>query len=167
MKRPPFSLVATFAALVLASCSTVESRIGEKSAAFAALDEPTQQKLRQSIIEVGYSPDLVYIALGAPSEKLRKTTGLGAEETWVYRSYYEEWAGQVLSHYQRWVSYDSNTKRYYVSYEPVYADVYRAREEELIRVSFLDGKVSAIEQNKKPDDPRASSRPPAASGQSV
>ena len=166
MKRSYLSLVV-IAALVLAGCSTVESRIKEKPAAFAALDDQTRQKIRQSIVEVGYAPDLVYIALGAPDEKLNKKTEWGEEEVWIYRSYYEDWAGQVLAYYRRWVTYDSNTRRYYVSYEPVYADVYRAHEEELIRVSFLNGKVSAIEQSKKPGDPPERSRLPAASGQSV
>jgi len=50
----------------LAGCSTVSSRIQEKSAAFAALSPVKQDALRQGTIEEGDTPDLVYIALGKP-----------------------------------------------------------------------------------------------------
>jgi hypothetical protein len=149
MKRSTLPLVlAVLAAGLLAGCSTVESRIKEKSAVFSALDPQTQQKLRKSVVEVGYSPDMVYIALGTPDQKHGKKTAKGYEETWVYNTYYDEWAGQVLTHYRRFVSYDPTTRRYFVYYEPVYSDLYQERTEERFRVDFRNGKVTAVEQAK-------------------
>ncbi|MBI5382565.1 MAG: hypothetical protein HZA31_11750 [Opitutae bacterium] len=149
MKPHRFSFwSAILAALLLAGCSTVESRIKEHPAVFAALDAPTQQKIRQQIVELGYTPEMVYLALGAPSEKLQKTTEWGVEDVWIYNRYYRDWVGNVLSHYQRWVMYDPVSKRYIVYVEPVYANVYEDREEEQFRVTYLNGKVAVMEQVK-------------------
>ena len=78
MNPTRFTLVAVaLAALSLAGCSTVNSRIKEKSATFQSLDAEAQEKLRQSIIEIGNSFDMVYIALGQPDEKVERTTAAG------------------------------------------------------------------------------------------
>ena len=150
MNPTRFTLVAVaLAVLSLAGCSTVNSRIKEKSATFQSLDAEAQEKLRQSIIEIGNSFDMVYIALGQPDEKVERTTAAGKEEVWVYRTYTQEWAGQGHAYYGRRMLYEPRSGRYYMYWVPVYADYYNEHAEDRLRVTFKDGKVTVIEQVKK------------------
>lgn len=141
--------VLALAALALAGCNTVDSRIKEKSSTFQSLDAQSQEKLRQSIIEIGNSADMVYIALGSPDEKVERTTAAGKEEVWVYQTYTQEWAGHGRAYYGRRMLYDARSRRYYMYWEPVYADYYNEHAEDRLRVTFKDGKVTVIEQVKK------------------
>ncbi len=146
-----FLLSAALLTLVLAmtGCSTIDSRIREKSTVFAALDAPTQDKIRLGRIEVGFSTDLVYMSHGAPDERLTTTSATGTDETWIYNSYRQEYMGTALVGYRRFVVIDPRTRQPIVYYEPVYNSVYRDQIEERIRIIFKGGKVEAIEQVKR------------------
>ena len=144
-------LFAALLTLVLAmtGCSTIDSRIREKSSVFAALDAPTQDKIRLGRIEVGFSTDLVYMSHGAPDERLTTTSATGTDETWIYNSYSQEYLGSALVGYRRYVVIDPKTRQPIVYFEPVYDSIYRERVEERIRIIFKGGKVEAIEQVKR------------------
>ena len=135
-------------ALLLGGCSTIPSRIEEKSALFAALDAETQNKIKQGRVEVGYSTDLVYIALGTPDERLTKTNQTGTTETWIYNSYRQEYLGTAHTGYRQYVVIDPKTRQAIVTYEPVYSSVYRDRVDERIRINFKAHQVESIEQVK-------------------
>ncbi|MFM1850403.1 MAG: hypothetical protein RIS54_87 [Verrucomicrobiota bacterium] len=135
-------------ALALAGCSTFEKRAAQKSAVFNALDAPTQAKLKEGVVEIGYTPDVVYIALGSPDRRTEEVTAKGRKETWIYNSYYSEYRGTEHVGYRRMVEFDPITKKYFVYYEPMRVDVYRDRIDERIRITFVEGKVSVIEQAK-------------------
>jgi hypothetical protein len=147
ISRPAFLLLA-FATLVLAGCDTFEHRAGQKAAAYASLTPAQREKLKQGVIELGDTPDMVYIALGAPDEKEEKTTADGRETDWIYNVYRQEYAGNAVTGYHRLLVYDPGRKRYLVYLEPVHADFYSETEEEYIRVTFHDERVTAIEQPK-------------------
>ena len=135
-------------ALLLGGCSTIPSRIEEKSALFAALDAETQNKIKQGRVDVGYSTDLVYIALGTPDERLTKTNQTGTTETWIYNSYRQEYLGTAHTGYRQYVVIDPKTRQAIVTYEPVYSSVYRDRIDERIRINFKAHQVESIEQVK-------------------
>jgi hypothetical protein len=134
--------------LALAGCNTIDSRIREKQDVFDRLDPQTQGKIRQGIVEVGYTEDMVYIALGPPDAQHQKVTFKGDETTWAYKTYYEQFEGVAEVGYRRVVFFDPANHIYHVYYEPVSAPVYSEHEEDNIRVTFVNGKVTAIEQNK-------------------
>jgi len=134
--------------LALAGCNTIDSRISEKQDVFNRLDPQTQGKIRQGIVEVGYTEDMVYIALGPPDARRQKVSAHGDESTWVYKTYYEQFEGVAQVGYRRVVFFDPADHVYHVYYEPVSTPVYSEHEEDNIRVIFVDGKVTVIEQNK-------------------
>ena len=147
--RPFLPLTLLLLALAFAGCSTIDSRIREKSAIFAAQEPATQDKIRLGRVEVGFTTDLVYIALGAPDERLFKTSSAGTDETWIYNTYFQDYMGSARTGYRRYVVIDPKTRQPVVFYEPVYTQIYRDRIEERIRISFQAGKVSSIEQVKR------------------
>jgi len=134
--------------LVLAGCNTIDHRISEKQDVFNRLDPQTQGKIRQGVVEVGYTEDMVYIALGPPDARYQKTTVKGDETTWTYKTYYEQFEGVEHVGYRRIVFFDPADHVYHVYYEPVSEPIYSEHEEDNIRVTFVNGKVTAIEQNK-------------------
>jgi len=133
----------------LAGCQTVNDRIQQKPEVYAKLDPTTQDKVKQGIIELGFTEDVVYIALGAPDQKRESITAAGKTTTWLYNTYYDRYDGNVFAGYHRSVYFDPYLRAYRVYYRPVYADTYREEKEERIRVVFKDGKVAVIEQTKE------------------
>lgn len=72
---------------LLAGCasSTIESRIAERAQAFQALAPEVQQAVREGAIAAGFTPDMVYMALGEPSER---SPGPDGAEVWTYRNFF-------------------------------------------------------------------------------
>jgi hypothetical protein len=135
--------------LALAGCNTIDRRISEKQDVFNRLDPQTQDKIRQGIVEVGYTEDMVYIALGPPDEQHQKVATTGDDVTWIYKTDYEQFEGVEQVGYRRVVFFDPADRVYHVYYEPVSSPVYSEHEEDNIRVTFVNGKVTAIEQSKR------------------
>ncbi len=133
----------------LAGCQSVESRIKEKPEVFASVDVATQAKIKQGIIELGFTEDLVYVAIGTPDEKRETVTAAGKTLTWIYNTYYDRYEGTVSAGYHRSVYYDPYLRAYRMYYRPVLADTYSHEKEERIRIVFQDGKVTMIEQAKE------------------
>ncbi len=129
-----------------AGCNTFERRAEEHSGVFASLDAATRDRLRNRDLNVGYTLDMVYIAMGAPDERRVRHSADGSETTWIYNAYWQEYQGQALVGYRRYVVRDSLTGRYQVVYEPAREGVFAPREEERIRVTFRNDRVVAIEQ---------------------
>jgi len=141
-------LIAAAALLTFAGCQTVDSRIRENPQLFASLDAETQAKIKQGIIDLGYTEDMVYLALGAPDQKRESRSTAGAQTVWIYNTYFERYDGTRFIGYSRRVYFDPYLRAYRMYYAPVYADTYRPEIEERIRVVFENGRVTVIEQSK-------------------
>jgi hypothetical protein len=135
-------------ASLLAGCSTIDSRIKENPALFASLDPQTQADIRKGGVQIGYTMDIVYIALGKPDETSERVTSAGRETIWIYTTTYEEYAGTAHVGYRRVFVRNPRTGATSVYLEPVYSDLYQDRTEERIRIIFRDGRVVAIEQTR-------------------
>jgi hypothetical protein len=72
----------------VACASSPAARIQEKIAEYHALTPAQQQAIAAGVIEVGDTPDMVYMALGSPTIKEPTTAGGLALEKWTYRNYY-------------------------------------------------------------------------------
>lgn len=69
----------------VAGCDTIASRIQEKPALFAQLDPVVQQGIQHGRIGVGFTPEMVYLALGRPTTI--ETAADGSDTVWTYFSY--------------------------------------------------------------------------------
>jgi hypothetical protein len=133
---------------VLCGCSTVKSRIQEKQHVFNNLDPQTQSKIQQGIIDIGYSTDMVYMAMGKPDQVRESTTAQGQETRWIYNTYWQQYEGSRMVGYRRHVYFDPVARAYRVYFEPVRQEIYSEHQEERTRVIFQNGRVTAIEQYK-------------------
>ena len=141
MKTKLFLLPLCGAALLLGACSTINRRINEKGAVFYSLDSATQAKIEHGDVALGFSPDMVYMALGRPDAKHYRTTADGATETWLYGTYYYD---SAFIGYHRWGGW--GPRGFYRMYwEPVYAPYYTYPAGADTRVTFQGGKVVSID----------------------
>jgi hypothetical protein len=143
-----FGILLCGALLALSGCNTTSDRIRQKAEVFASLPAADQERLRKGLVAVGDTTDMVYIAIGEPTRRIEKTTAQGSRSEWIYRDYYETYEGSHLAGYHRVVGFDRRTGRRFVYLEPSYAEVYRERSEERLRVVFENGRVAAIEELK-------------------
>ena len=78
-------------ALLLAGCESdngLAARKQEKSAAYATARTWQKSFIEEGVIAQGFTPDLVYIALGKPSKIETKELAEGHAELWTYNQVY-------------------------------------------------------------------------------
>ncbi len=91
MKTRSILLLAVIVAIVgLAGCEStgVSSRVQEKSGVFNTLTPAEQAAIKEGAIDVGYTTDMAYMALGKPSVVQSSNTVQGTLETWIYKKYF-------------------------------------------------------------------------------
>ena len=76
--------LGTVAALVLLACNTTGSRIRQHQDAFDSHPAYVQHNLRHGVIEVGYTPEMVFIALGEPDRKIDVVTAEAMAQVWTW-----------------------------------------------------------------------------------
>ena len=150
--RVPAALAVFFLLLFASGCQTVESRIKEKPTVFASVDQTTQEKIKQGVIGLGYTQDMVYLALGNPDQIRESVTASAHTLIWIYNSYSVHYDGVAMMgyygspYYPYYYPYRRGPYGYYGYYYPPFADAYHSEVEERIRVTFNEGKVTAIDQ---------------------
>ena len=91
MKRQSFSGALTFGiatgALVLAGCSTIESRVSEHPEMYGNLSSRDQALVNQGHIRYGMSRNAVWLAWGSPDSKVIGNMLGRSTETWIYVYY--------------------------------------------------------------------------------
>jgi hypothetical protein len=100
MRRFPVSLGASLAlALLVPGCETknLSARIQEKSAVYASLTPEQRKNVESGTIEVGYTSDMVYLALGSPHQVQTKDTPEGKAEMWSYTNFYATGPASTVS----------------------------------------------------------------------
>jgi outer membrane protein assembly factor BamE (lipoprotein component of BamABCDE complex) len=78
-----FSLLC-LAALLSACSSTPENRIEKNQSAFDQYPADVQQKIRRGQVEIGFTPEMVRLALGEPTRVATRKTDSGEVEAWIY-----------------------------------------------------------------------------------
>jgi hypothetical protein len=146
MKNPLVILLLGVGLLAATGCQNFEHRVKQKAALVATLDEATHARLRAGEIRLGDSEDLVFLARGKPDEKKLTITASGETTTWVYNRYWQEYRGETAGGFQPRVRRDPTTGATSTYMEPVYRPIYADRAQAVLRVTFTEGKVSAIER---------------------
>ena len=138
-----YALLAIAAISVLAvGCSTPKSRIEKNPELFASFPPDVQANVQQGKIDVGYTQDMVDMALGAPERKYTRKSATGTAEVWSYVGYYTKTDRQRVQADVR-VRDASGVTRTVNDW--FWVDVQQRSEYEKFRVEFDGTKVSAIE----------------------
>ncbi len=65
-------------------CSTVDSRAKKHEAAFNSWSPEVQEKVKAGQVDVGFTPEMVQVALGDPERTVTRTTANGEALVWIY-----------------------------------------------------------------------------------
>jgi hypothetical protein len=83
--RPIASALCLASVVLLTACSsTPDSRIAKNLSAFSGYPAAVQQKIRAGEVDVGFTPEMVRLALGEPTRQFNRQTQAGSAEVWVY-----------------------------------------------------------------------------------
>lgn len=133
--------------LLLAGCASPAYRIKKNPELFASFTPEVQEKVREGRIDIGFTRNMVLIALGPPARIYTRTTSGGETEIWSYADIrYETESVPVQTTY--W--YHDSTGRLRLGHDWSWMDVSRRRAEESLRVEFSENKVAAFETLKNP-----------------
>ena len=139
------SCLALVAAL-LVGCSTPASRIRKNPALFGTFPPDVQEKVKQGKIEVGFTKDMVLMALGRPQRIATRTTQADKTVVWSYTDVRWRNGGAPYAN-ERW--YRDRQGRL-VRESNMDWDRTQAREEyEVLRVEFVGDRVKAIEDVRR------------------
>jgi hypothetical protein len=133
-------LLPVFAILLLvaAGCASVESRIQDNEAAFNTWPADVQEKVRAGKVEMGFTPEMVEVALGKPDRTSSRTTERGQADVWVYHDEAPRFSiGLGLGSGRGSTGFGGGV---------TVGDDFR--DEENMRVVFEGGRVTAIEVRK-------------------
>ncbi len=78
------SLSVLVVLIAVAGCSTPASRIQNHQAAFDAWPAAVQQEVRAGRAGIGFTPEMVQVALGEADRRYTRTSLQGTSEVWVY-----------------------------------------------------------------------------------
>ena len=134
------SLLAGAALALLAACSTPESRIADHRADFEKFPADVQQKIRAGQVDVGFTKDMVRLALGEPDRVYLRQSAAGDTEVWGYYDHGPQFSiGIGVGSGGRHSSVGGGLAMSSGGYDP----------EEKTRVEFREGRVTAVDTLKK------------------
>jgi hypothetical protein len=145
MSRPIlFALVA--ALLTLSGCHTPTTRLRDYPASQAQFDAKTRDKIKRGIIEPGFTPEMVYLALGKPTEPASSIVDATRDGTWIYRDFHRDDRDFIQAGFRRRVIFDPVRRSDVVVTEPVDPKLLPRLEPHSLHVTFRDGKVVEIQR---------------------
>lgn len=133
-------LLLIFAAVILAGCSTPQSRTRANPELFESFPPDVQEMIQAGEIDLGFTEEMVRMALGKPDRKYSELTETGRTTVWAY---HDRRLGSRLSFgVGTGISRGSGMYGGGVSV----GTGGRLRPEEKMRVSFANGEVVGIQQ---------------------
>jgi hypothetical protein len=143
IERPARLACAFFVLCFLAACSTPEARIRRNQALFDSLPAAEQALIREGKVAVGFTPEMVRLAVGDPDQRWIRTDAQGQTEIWSYTSYVSVSGGPLYRGYYH---------RYHEGYPFFNDDLYYqggARAREYFKVTFSEGRVIEVAQDSR------------------
>ena len=131
--------VAAAVLAALAACASPASRIKDKKDLFATYPPETQELIKKGEVAVGFTREMVELALGRPDRRYTGTSEAGTNETWAWGS--NGGSGVGLSIGAGSVGPTIFGGGVVIGGSPP--------PEDRMRVVFRDGKVSSIEKRER------------------
>jgi hypothetical protein len=144
MHRPLCISLAALS-LVLASCNTANNRYKQVNASMTP-DAKTQAQIKKGVIEPGYTPEMVYLALGKPTIPADGIVDATRDGTWIYRNHAVNDRDFVRAGFRRRVVFDPTRGGDVVVTEPLDTKAFPNLEPRSLHVTFRDGRVVEIKR---------------------
>ena len=136
--------------VLLAGCATPAKRIEQNQELFDSFPVAVQARIRGGQIDLGFTPDMVRIALGEPQRKTLRRSGAGDLEIWFYLDSIRRYDRQRVDIDGLSLSGPGGLRSLGGS---AWVNVEQNKEFVRTRVEFQNGAVAAIEE-VAPDAPQ-------------
>lgn len=146
MPRLAITLTSLFLLALGAACSTTGARIRANPGLFESLDAETQRAIKRGEVRLGYTAEMVRMALGKPSQVTGGMRGTDEDETWIYRHDHRDPNDYVLAGHRRRVVFDPVRRGNVIITEPVDERTHRHLIAHAVHIGFRDGRVIAIQR---------------------
>jgi outer membrane protein assembly factor BamE (lipoprotein component of BamABCDE complex) len=138
-------------ALLLAGCATPAQRIQQNQELFDTFPVAAQARIRSGQIDLGFTPDMVRIALGEPQHKTLRRSDAGETEIWLYVDSVRRYDRQRVDIDGLSLSGPGGLRSLGGS---AWINVEQTREFVRARVEFQNGVAAAIEEPVKNPKPK-------------
>lgn len=137
--------------VLLAGCATPAKRIQQNQELFDSFPVAAQARIRGGQIDLGFTPDMVRIALGEPQRKTLRRSGAGDLEIWFYLDSIRRYDRQRVDIDGLSLSGPGGLRSLGGS---AWINVEQSREIVRVRVEFQNGAVAAIEEPAPEQKPK-------------
>jgi len=138
---PSLLLCVITSVLLLGGCSsTPQDRISQNKAMYESFPAEVQRKISAGQVDVGFTPDMVSLALGKPDQKMTRAEASGQSEVWVYEKHNPQFSFGIGVGGGSYGGGSGVATGVGVSTTTPPSGEY-------MRVVFIDGKVSSIEKS--------------------
>ena len=135
-----FLCVITAALLLVGCASTPQDRISKNREIYESFPADVQRKISAGQVDIGFTPDMVALALGKPDQKLTRAEAGGETEVWVYEKHKPQFSFGVGVGGGSYHSGGGSAAGVGVSTTTPPSSDY-------MRVAFRDGRVSSVERS--------------------
>jgi|SRR5687768_12599021 len=135
-------LALTFAAslLVVAGCATATPTTS------TSMEPKIRAKVEKGVIEPGFTPEMVYMALGKPTEPAESLADATTNGTWVYHNFNGNGREIVKPGFRRHVVSDPAKKTDVIKTDPIEPAALQKLRAHSLHVTFRDGRVTEIQR---------------------
>jgi hypothetical protein len=137
----PLALIAIATALLAAGCTTTRSPTTATS-----LEPKIHAQVQKGVIEPGFTPEMVFLALGKPSEPEESIVDATANGRWVYHNFKGTDRGLPKPGFRRRVVFDSAKQSDTITTERIDRKASPDLRANSLYVTFRDGRVVEIQR---------------------
>ena len=140
MHRLPVLLACATAAFA-AGCTTARTPTTATS-----LEPKIRAQVEKGIVEPGFTPEMVFLALGKPTEPAQSIVDATTNGTWVYRDFQAKDRQLVKPGFRRHIVFDAAKKADVIVTEPLNRDAISKLQANSLYITFRDGRVVDIQR---------------------
>lgn len=137
MQRP-FACLTALLSLALAGCATHTPTTATK------LEPKIHAKVQKGIVEPGFTPEMVYLALGKPSVPAENIVDSTRDGTWVYQNFNGNDHDFIRAGFRRHTVFDPAKRSDVIVTEPIDPKTLSGLEPHSLRITFREGRVVDI-----------------------
>jgi hypothetical protein len=137
----PIAFIAAAAILLATGCTTTRA-----PTTATRLEPKIRAQVEKGVIEPGFTPEMVFLALGKPSEPAESIVDATANGTWVYHNFKGTDRGLPKPGFRRRVVFDSARQCDSITTERIDLKASPKLQANSLYVTFRDGRVVEIQR---------------------
>ncbi len=135
------TLLAACTLVAVAGCNTAKP-----PTTATTLEPKIHEKVKRGVVEPGFTPEMVYLALGKPSEPADGLADSTRDGTWVYHDYHRNDRDFIRAGFRRRVVFDPVKRSDVVVTEPIDPRLFPNLRAHSLHITFRDGRVVEIKR---------------------